>query len=125
MVGGAVWLGGHVMRALPREQVLLFPVGSVFPDAVRFDASWKRTGDSEPSGGVSLSFGKAPPLQIAQHAKLPDGDYVVTSNITEISPFAEPTLGPSAGHERVETSIERRVTLSGGETRIELSAGGF
>ena len=44
------------MRSLPREQTLIFPVGSIFPNATRFAASWRQLGDEEPRGGVSLSF---------------------------------------------------------------------
>jgi hypothetical protein len=109
------------MRGLPHDQVLVFPVGSVFPDAVRFSASWKRVEDSEPSGGVTLRFDKAPPLQIRQHASLPNGDYVVSLNVSE-----NPQTGESFGAgEGVQTNIERRVTLIGGETKVGLAAGGF
>ena len=118
---GAVWLGGHLMRSYPHDQVLLFPVGSVFPNAVRFSASWKRVEDSEPSGGVTLTFDKAPPLQIRSHASLPNGDYVVSLNVLE-NPQSGESVSTSEG---VQTNIERRVTLIGGETKVALAAGGF
>jgi hypothetical protein len=118
---GAVWIGGQLMRSLPHEQVLVFPVGSAFPNAVRFGASWKRLGDREPSGGVMLSFPSAPPLQTRERTSLPDGDYVVTINILE-SPQNGKTM---AGRDGEQTNIERRVTLSGGETMVALAAGGF
>ena len=121
LVGGAVWLGGHLMRGLPHDQVLVFPVGSVFPNAVRFSASWKRVEDSEPSGGVTLTFDEAPPLQIRSHASLPNGDYVVSLSVLENSQNGE---SPST-REGVQTNIERRVTLIGGETKVALAAGGF
>lgn len=130
---GAVWLGGHLMRSFPHDQVLLFPVGSVFPNAVRFSASWKRVGESEPSGGVTLAFERAPPLQIRQHASLPNGDYIITLNILQ-SPqnsadrageSGVPTPALSAPHDGVQTNLERRVNLAGGETLIALAAGGF
>ncbi len=130
---GAVWLGGHLMRSYPHDQVLLFPVGSVFPNAVRFSASWKRSGEPEPSGGVTLAFDHAPPLQIRQHASLPNGDYVVTLSILEspqnTGPSAKSTGSPTQSsegpHEGLQTNLERRVTLAGGETLIALAAGGF
>jgi hypothetical protein len=109
------------MRGLPHDQVFVFPVGSVFPNAIHFSASWKRVEDSEPSGGVTFTFDKAPPLQIRSHASLPNGDYVVSLNVLE-----NPQSGESVSTgEGVQTNIERRVTLIGGETKVALAAGGF
>jgi len=142
LVLGAVLVGGQVMRALPREQTLIFPVGSVFPNATRFTASWREIGDQEPRGGVSLTFEEPPPLQIRQHAKLPDGDYIVSIDISqaprtdrhaESSANGQNRAGRDTGHalqagetsgsrEGVETNIERRVSLAGGEALIALAA---
>jgi len=136
VVLGAVFVGGQLMRAAPREQTLIFPVGSVFPNATRFAASWKQPGDEEPRGGVSLTFDQAPPLQIRQRAKLPDGDYIVTIDIlqsdrvgehvpeTDTADRARPTAGAgktSASREGLQTNIERRVSLAGGEALIALA----
>jgi len=118
------------MRSVPREQTLIFPLGSVFPNAIRFVASWKQKGDAEPRGGVSLSFEHAPPLQIRQHPRLPNGDYIVTIDILQAPTRApEPTevhaarAGETArGREGLQTNIERRVTLDGGEALIALAA---
>ena len=142
VVLAAVLVGGQLMRAVPREQTLIFPVGSVFPNATRFAASWKQPGDAEPRGGVSLTFDHAPPLQIRQHAKLPDGDYIVTIDILQ-APRSAPaaaaevaeaeTSAPrderqtrkadetSTSSEGLQTNIERRVSLAGGEALIALA----
>ncbi len=117
------------MRSMPREQTLIFPVGSVFPNATRFAASWKQAGDAEPRGGVSLTFDHAPPLQIRQHAKLPDGDYIVTIDILQAPQDAQrekagqmPQAGETSGsREGLQTNIERRVSLAGGEALIALA----
>jgi hypothetical protein len=128
------------MRSVPREQTLIFPVGSVFPNATRFAASWKQPGDEEPRGGVSLTFDHAPPLQIRQHAKVPNGDYIVTIDILQ-APSAAPAQGErqradttgaqrkiaetsaetSSSGEGLQTNIERRVSLAGGEALIALA----
>ena len=141
LVLGAVLLGGQVMRALPREQTLIFPVGSVFPNATHFKASWREIGDQEPRGGVSLTFDEPPPLQIRQHAKLPDGDYIVSIDIlqaprtgkhAESSANGQNRAGGESGQalqahetsgsrEGVQTNIERRVSLGGGEALIALA----
>ena len=125
---GAVLIGGEVMRTLPHDQTLVFPVGSVYPNATRLSASWKQRGDSEPRGGVTLSFSAAPPLQIRQHARLPNGDYIVTIDI-EQAPGAGGLARTHETHRETQTSsdglqtnIERRVSLSGGETVIGLAA---
>ena len=133
VVLGAVLVGGQVMRNLPRDQVLIFPVGSVFPNASHFDASWRQLGDDEPRGGVSRNFGSnGPPLQIREHAKLPDGDYIVTIDIgidvgqsadaanVARTPNAKSSESAGAGA-GLQTNIERRVSLGGGETMIVLA----
>lgn len=138
VVLGAVLVGGQLMRAAPREQTLIFPVGSTFPNATRFAASWKQAGDDEPRGGVNLTFDQAPPLQIRQHAKLPDGDYIVSIDILERpqtpekgAPRGADTAGPkgkamqagetAGSREGLQTNIERRVSLVGGEALIALA----
>ncbi len=143
MVLGAVLVGGQVMRTLPHDQTLIFPVGSVFPEATRFSASWQTPGAKEPSGGVTVSFKSGPPLQIREQARLPNGDYIVTIVVvqpklgarTDRPPVPEPKPEPESkleagetNHETVgagdelQTNIERRVSLSGGETMIALAA---
>jgi hypothetical protein len=133
-----VLVGGQLMRSVPRDQTLIFPLGSVFPNATRFAASWRQPGDEEPRGGVSLTFDQAPPLQLRQHAKLPDGDYIVTIDILQAprkdlegtarqgalhdAPGGAPQAGETAGsREGLQTNIERRVSLAGGEALIALA----
>lgn len=131
VVLGAVWGGGFVMRSFPHDQILVFPVGSAFPNALRFSASWRRTDDKEPRGGVTLAFSTPPPLQIRQHADLPNGDYMVSIEVVvPISTTEKPTENPQSPQleptpRGVQTNIERRVTLLGGETMVALAAGGF
>jgi hypothetical protein len=127
---GAVLVGGQLMRSVPREQTLIFPVGSAFPHATRFAASWKQLGDEEPRGSVTLTFADAPPLQIRQQTKLPNGDYIVTIDIQEGDRAGKPAsekavVGSragetSVGREGLQTNIERRVSLAGGEALIAL-----
>jgi hypothetical protein len=128
VVLGAVLVGGQLMRSMPREQTLIFPVGSVFPNATRFAASWKQAGDDEPRGGVTLTFDQGPPLQIRQRTKLPDGDYIVSIDIQQAPPSREhaaqpaPQAGETSGsREGLQTNIERRVSLGGGEALIALA----
>lgn len=127
VVLGAVFVGGQVMRTLPHDQTLVFPVGSVFPDATRFSASWRVAGAhdeksaKEPSGGVTLSFKSAPPLQIRQHTRLPNGDYIVTIEVVHSGRERETNHETETVGEGLQTNIERRVSLSGGETMIALA----
>jgi hypothetical protein len=136
VVLGAVYVGGLVMHSFPHDQVLIFPVGSAFPNATRFSASWRQPGDSESRGGVTLTFARPPPLQIKQHADLPNGDYqvsieVVIGNAAHAEAEAtdagkDPqTAQVSSAARGVQTNIERRVTLGGGETVVALAVGGF
>ena len=121
VVLGAVFVGGQVMRTLPHDQTLVFPIGSVFPDATNFSASWQAVGAKEPSGGVTLGFKSAPPLQIRQHPRLPNGDYIVTITVTHPARERETNHETAAVSEGLQTNIERRVSLSGGETMIALA----
>jgi hypothetical protein len=127
VVFGAVLVGGQVMRTLPHDQTLIFPIGSVFPEAARFSASWQQPGSSEPSGGVTLGFKEPPPLQIRQHARLPNGDYIVTIVIEQNRLPKGGSGNPETKGETpipqdvVKTTVERRVTLAGGETLIALA----
>jgi hypothetical protein len=141
---GAVWVGGLITRTFPHDQVLVFPVGSVFPNASHFSASWRQTGDREPRGGISLTFATPPPLQIRQHADLPNGDYLVSIEVvvtdyttaraenTSVKDRVNPSHAQNPQNATVlpaarglQTNIERRVTLAGGETMVALAAGGF
>jgi hypothetical protein len=148
VVVGVLWVGGLMMRSFPHDQVLVFPVGSVFPNATRFSASWKQPGEREARGGVTLTFTTPPPLRIRHHAELPNGDYLVSIEVVSdfdpaLSGKSKPTapddhadrpensakkpespeLSPAA--RGVQTNIERRVTLGGGETLVALVTGGF
>jgi hypothetical protein len=127
VVLGAVWVGGVVMRSFPHDQVLIFPVGSAFPNATRFSASWKRAADHESQGGITLAFTTPPPLQIRQHADLPNGDYTVSIEVVCPAGARQNSLNAELTPEQrgVQTNIERRVTLVGGETVVALAAGGF
>jgi hypothetical protein len=113
----ALVLARQVLHGLPQDQTLIFPVGSAFPHATRFAAAWKQVGDREAQGGVTLSFNGAPPLQIRQHAKLCDGDYIVTMDIVEGTADTE----MARAHGGLQTTIERRVNLLAGETLIVLT----
>jgi hypothetical protein len=136
VVLGAVYVGGLVMRSFPHDQILIFPVGSTFPNATRFSASWRQPGDKESRGGVTLTFATPPPLQIKQHADLPNGDYQVSIEVV-IGSAANAEAQPAGAGENpqtaqllsrargVQTNIERRVTLAGGETVVALAVGGF
>jgi len=123
IVLGAALVGGQVMGKLPHDQTLVFPVGSVFPDATHFEASWRRNGDREPLGGVTRSFGAAPPLQIREHARLPDGDYIVTIGILEKAEHSrrETDVQSSGSGGGLQTNFDRRVNLTGGEAMILLT----
>jgi len=134
VVLGAVFVGGQVMRTLPHDQTLIFPVGSSFPNAKHFSATWQVPGSREPSGGVTRSFSDPPPLQIREHARLPNGDYIVTIAIEQPKERPKPEASRAAGASAetdaestalgsgLKTTVERRVNLAGGETMIALPA---
>jgi hypothetical protein len=119
------------MRSLPRDQTLIIPVGSTFPNATRLAVTWREPSDpsSDPRGGVTLSLPDPPPLQVRQQLKIPNGDYIVAIEVelgkTRQSLENSRVPGTNSGREGLQTNIERRVTLTGGETTIVLAAGGY
>jgi hypothetical protein len=106
-VGGAVAMLAFFSPRIPRDQALVFRVGS---DVRKLDASFTKQGEFEPRRGLTLSFGEGAPGRITQTVSLPNGAYRVAVEIERRSPDGSPT----------ETSYVRQVNLEGGETVLAL-----
>lgn len=106
--------------AAPREQPVVFRLPSATPGrATALAADFTPAGDAEPLAGLTLSIDGAPGREVRQTVRLPDGDYIVSVELT----WGD-AAGPSAPT-KSETTYARRVTLNGHETLVVLDAKGL
>lgn len=132
-----------ISRDLPREQPLVFrfPLGER-PDANELTASFTRVGEREARAGITLSLRELKGHDVRCSVHLPNGDYIVTVELTEgatdtekknASPNKNGSEGALTGtypedvnkgpsRNRVETLFVRRVTLEGAESIVPLGA---
>jgi hypothetical protein len=140
----AVVLFQTVSRDLPREQTLIFrfPLGER-TDATALTASFTRVGESEARAGVTLSLREVVGHDIRCSVHLPNGDYIVTVELTEATsrelgssvsdhkstrPIPQNSVAlttPSAGHRakpaelREASEASETTAMQGGEIRGE------
>jgi hypothetical protein len=113
---GAVLFGRTISKELPREQTLVFRLGSGARHLpLKLSASVTRVGESEARVGLTLIRDGTERSDPQQTLRLPDGDYVVT---VEWAVRAD-TAGGAEGKEGETTRVER-VTLAGGESIVPL-----
>lgn len=120
LLAGVVLVAALVLPSLPRAQQLVFRLGDDHGQVRRIDATWRRAGEREPFGGVTLRFSQAAPRSVRHALKVPDGDYVLAIDVehAETSRSGRGTL-PGAATASNEHYV-RRVHLDGGETTIAL-----
>lgn len=108
-----------VNQSVPRDQMVTVRLPER-PDAraTLLSMYFTPVGEREPLRGVSVAVDSASPRRIRQRMRLPNGDYIVSLELT----WAH-RAGPSAP-EFTETSHARRVTLSGDETFVTFEAEG-
>ncbi len=99
----------YLLPRLPREQTLVFHVPENHVE--RLDVSYTPRGESEASGGFTLTFPDTTPRDVRHSVELPNGDYELSIELTPDQ--------SGVARDR-ETRFERRVTLAGGETIISL-----
>ena len=107
---GLIALAAWLVPRWPREQQLVFRLGSSHESITRLEASWVRQGDEEIKGGITLNFPDPPPETVRHTLSLPNGEYTVTVELTR----------KGSGDTRTKTTWARRVTLGGKETVLPL-----
>ena len=121
---GAVLASRGFSRDLPHEQTLIFRLGNaVGRPRLKLSATLLRVGESEPSAGFTIVHDGNASGDPVQKLRLPNGDYVVTVEWQENSGVAEPesTAKPRVMETKEsETSLVERVTLTGGDTIVQL-----
>jgi len=108
LVGGLTLGAVHLLPAVPREQTLEFRLPA---EVARLDASWRRAGETEVVGGVTLRPEGPPRRRLRHQVALPNGLYELTVSL-------EPAGTEATG---AQTSFVRRVRLEGGTTPVVLS----
>lgn len=108
LVGGLLIAAALLLPAVPREQVLVFRLND--PGSVRrLEVAFTREGEAQAESGVSLRYASAAPATVRHAVSLPNGRYRLAISVERELPEG-----------RRETSLERRVTLEGGETVVAL-----
>jgi hypothetical protein len=91
----------------PREQPIVFRLPDTKP--VTLVASFTRVGEAEAHTGVTLELPERAFRDVNHVLRVPNGDYIVTIDLR----------GPVT---RKETSVSRRVSLSGSEVVVPVPA---
>ena len=102
-------------RRAPHPQVLVLDVPESFRDRpARVAVVWTRAGDTEPAGGMTLTFQEGAPALIRRELSAPDGTYRLDVALDASRPSAAPANG--AAH----VEITRQLSLNGAEVRVLL-----
>ncbi len=111
LVAGVAFLGSYVARTGPHDQTIAVRVGS--RDLQRIEGVVTKLGDDEPTAGFSQHFppGSPSPRMVRHGFSAPNGTYIVVISCTE-------RVAGETGPNLIETSIERRVSLVGGEVIV-------
>jgi hypothetical protein len=110
MLGGVLAVR-TVARDVPKEQVLVFRLdGAARHEPIALHASLTRIGESEARAGFSFTRHGDESADPREIVNLPDGDYVVTIDVTFRDEAAK----------EYKTSRAERVSLRGGEIIVPL-----
>jgi hypothetical protein len=117
LVAGVAAVAGLVATNAPHEQAIVVRLGSI--KVSRIEGVVTKQGDSEPTAGFSRDFSGVSPRTVRHTFSAPNGTYTVVITL-------RPTTSPDSGDGQSgakppipsETSLERRVTLAGGEVIV-------
>ncbi len=105
---GALAAALSLGRSWPHDQTVHFVLGDAAPRVEELEACWTETGSDECSREVTYRFARGTaPRVVTDPLRAADGDYAV-----QIAVVAD----------GARASVQRRVTLGGGVTSIDLSA---
>jgi hypothetical protein len=116
-------VGAAILLALfepdfPRDQTLIFRLPSTGATPLELEVAFTPVGAARATQGFSIALTEPKRREIRHEVRLPNGDYLVTIELTSTHYSA-----PNAPA-KLETSVGRRVTLSGQETLIVLDGEG-
>jgi hypothetical protein len=118
LVGGIAFVASYVTRSAPHDQTI----------AIRFtgrsvrhvDGVVTKVGDSEPTAGFTQNFSERTPAPstVRHRFSAANGTYIVVIRFTEAPATATEALATDASPKLSETTLERRVSLVGGEVIV-------
>ena len=117
LVAGAALVAATVSKDYPREQPIVFRLAD--QRAATLIASFTKVGEAEASTGFTLTLGERALPDVNHTIRVPNGDYLVHVELRR--PRQEKNAAGAGGPEApaaaslVETSVSRRVSLSGSE----------
>ena len=117
LVVGLLIAGQWFKARVPEDQSIAIRLPSdLAARARRLELNFTPVGEVEPARGLTRSLSPPAPTTIHEHVRLPNGDYIVTLELT-----CGDESGPLAP-KKTETSKARRVSLSGEETLVIFDA---
>lgn len=112
-----LFAGNWFKQRVPEDQSISLRLPSdLAACARRIELNFTPVGEVEPTRGVTRTLTPPAPTTIHEHIRLPNGDYIVTLELT-----CGDESGPLAPR-KSETSRARRVSLSGEETLVIFDA---
>lgn len=118
LVVGAAVVALTASKDYPREQPIVFRLAD--RHAVSLTASFTRVGEAEARTGFTLSLPDRPFSDVNHTIRVPNGDYMVTVEIRRGG--SDGRVGSSGPASSDETSVSRRVSLSGSEVVVPVPA---
>lgn len=109
---GAAGVALTLGKDYPRAQPIVFRTEDS-REAV-LTASFTRVGEAEARAGFTLSLADSRSRDVTHTVHLPDGDYIVTIELRRAGDGGKPLPGDSTE----ETTVTRRVSLSGSEVVV-------
>jgi hypothetical protein len=128
---GAVAVVATAEKDYPREQPIVFRLADT--RAASLTASFTKVGEAEARTGFTLAVPDRAFRDVTHKVRVPNGDYIVTVEVRH-SPQTRPEAGVRAGAPTLtngaptptrlaeETSVSRRVSLSGSEVVVSVPA---
>jgi hypothetical protein len=115
---GAATLLALFEPGFPRDQALIFRLPKNHTKPLELEVAFTPVGAARATQGFSIALSEAQRREIRHEVRLPNGDYLVTIELTSTHYSA------SNAPAKLETTEVRRVTLSGEETLIVLDGEG-
>jgi hypothetical protein len=123
LVVGAAVVAVTAAKDYPREQPIVFRLADL--RAVTLTASFTKLGEAEARTGVVLNLPERTLPDVNHTIRVPNGDYLVTVDLRRARGGSGEKWesGPAAAaRSSEETSVSRRVSLSGSEVVVPVPA---
>jgi hypothetical protein len=120
LVAGAAAVALTAAKDYPREQSIVFRLAD--QRAVTLTASFTKVGEAEARTGVVLNLPDRTLPDVNHTIRVPNGDYLVTVDLRRPHKKESESGPEAAARSSEETSVSRRVSLSGSEVVVPVPA---